>query len=97
MSASNEISVGDLVCVVRWPCCGLNIGKVGIVAGIDTTFSTFCVGCGAGIDNSFPMPNADFNIHGPKGSLACVPLAWLRRIDPLSEPNTVETEEGSLV
>ena len=86
---SEPIKVGDLVVVVHWPCCGFNLGKVATVAAIDHLNNTRCSGCGS---RPLGIPNADMVPNGI-GSLACAPLAWLKRIPPLSELESERTQE----
>lgn len=76
------IQVGDLVVVVKWPCCGRNLGRIARVSNIDYRRNMECAGCKA---SNFPMPNADFQSSVQDG-LICAPVEWLRRIDPLREP-----------
>lgn len=85
----SAIGVGDQVMVVRWPHKHVNprhpIGHVDTVRAI-TPFSV-CGTCsfesGTGV---FREPSAELS-HG------CIPLSWLKKIDPLSEPKRVERPE----
>jgi hypothetical protein len=74
---NEPISVGDLVQVVRWPCCGRgNLGMIFTVGVIDNNlFRCTPDGCG----KEHKGPNAAL-----RGKIAA-PLAWLKRIPPLSE------------
>ena len=86
--SDKPISVGDLVMVVRWPCCGLILGYIARVSNIDHMRGTYCVECRRVYNNE---PNADFFYQGP-GSLACAPLSCLKRIDPDLLKETESTE-----
>ena len=77
---SERIAVGDLVQVVRWPCCGRYLGEIHGVFGFGTLDATYaCNGCNAKRDVS---PAARI---GDAKSSGLVPLEWLKRIPPLSE------------
>jgi hypothetical protein len=70
------ISVGDLVVVVRWPCCGAYEGMFRTVAHFFTLHNPHCEACGAK-----PGDQAMAALS-PVGS---APIAWLKRIPPLEE------------
>ena len=80
--SDRQIQVGDLVQVVRWDCCGHNLGKVATVENIDFVRDTYCIWCGK---NYLGVPNADMVLQGGHGELRCAPLSWLKRIPPLEE------------
>jgi len=82
------IQAGDLVMVVRWPCCGINVGKVAKVARIDTIMGVYCTSCRF----DYRGPNADLENDCMIHQLACAPLSCLIRIDPPALNETTETE-----
>lgn len=79
------IQVGDLVQVVRWPCCGWRIGAIGVVtdfcSGQDTNGR--CGGCESHIGKHFSAAKMPY----------WVPLPWLKRIPPLEELDDVKQDE----
>ena len=89
---SEPIKVGDLVMVVLWPHRCINpivpIGKVFVVRAIvSDAHDGFCRRCGETISNSC------ISAQGATSGNASIPISWLKRIDPLAEPETVETDE----
>ena len=89
-TANQPIAVGDLVQVVRWPCCGASLGRVATVTQIGrrvtiehgcTTCSTTKTATGA----SAPAVQVGHELLWP--------LAWIKRIPPLSELEGVKTQE----
>lgn len=85
---SERIAVGDLVQIVRWPCCGRYLGEIHGVRGFGQLSATYaCNGCCA---KRAVVPAA---LIGDAKSSGLVPLAWLKRIPPLSELEGVRTEE----
>lgn len=77
MSADRPIAVGDLVVVVR-KCCPQDLGLVFRVAGFSQRSNLFhCTDCGAHI--------GAVNTAVVEGKNWRFPLAWLKRIPPLSE------------
>lgn len=76
----SEIKAGDLVVIVRWPCCGHRLGNVFRVESILSEYQFFhCDNCGA--REQFHEAIA---WNGEPGGVAAR-LSWLRRIPPLSE------------
>jgi len=85
--SERPIQVGDLVQVVRWPCCGRYLGNIFKVEEISSSDSALCFECGAR--------------SGPSGFYAApekynrgAPVSWLKRIPPLEELEGQRTEEG---
>lgn len=83
---SDEIRVGDLVMVVRWPhkhsAKNSHAGVVGTVTELRDY--TFCFLCGG---DRWVEPCASLG-HG------FIPTACLKRIPPLTEPETVKARRG---
>lgn len=80
------IAVGDLVQVVRWSCCGVELGKVFVVASMSShDDGWFCRSCRG------PHPSGTFALDGQNRVGAVLP--WLKRIPPLDELEGVKTEE----
>ncbi len=82
------IQAGDLVAVVRWPCCGYKLGRTFKVGRIEPSPTGLmrCVNCYA----RHPT-QGDANDSSRDGSWT--PLAWLKRIPPLSELEGEKREE----
>ena len=86
---SKPISVGDLVMVVRWPCCGSHLGKVSTVVAIEPSLpgGAFCRRCG--------RRNAYHSV--PLATLANTGIrpfpSWLKRLDPDALKDEVPTKE----
>lgn len=81
--SDRPIAVGDLVQVVRWPCCDFHVGAIRTVEGFVHFETAHCAICGA----SGPSSNANLSGDGR------APVAWLKRIPPLSELEGMRTEE----
>ncbi len=80
------IQVGDLVQVVRWSCCGIEIGKVFQVASMHHHDNSWhCCTCRA------PVPAGMFALDAQNRCGAILP--WLKRIPPLSELEGTKTDE----
>ncbi|MCR4300666.1 MAG: hypothetical protein NUV51_03575 [Sulfuricaulis sp.] len=83
----SEIKEGDLVQVVRWPCCGVGLGGVFRVVEILSPNAGHCK-CGA------PQP---FEAHPVGAGIPSkrwgAPISWLKRIPPLAELDDVQTKE----
>lgn len=84
--SDKPIAAGDLVRVVKWPCCGAGLGLYGVVEKIESPGSNqqcVCNGC--------------CRLHPPMTCALCdggyFPLEWLKRVPPISEPETVTAEE----
>lgn len=87
---SEPIRVGDLVMVVRFPCCGACLGVVMTVTRLVNTGDDYrCSRCGK-LHGLKQVPSA---IDDGRVRDRHFPLSWLRRIDPLEEPETIEREE----
>ena len=84
---SKPIGVGDIVQIIKHPCCGKNIGKTFVVERLLEATSSTCP-CGVTHPERF---HAVF--VPPLIDYWCFPVAWLRRIDPLSEPESTHTSE----
>lgn len=85
---SEPIKDGDMVVVVRWPCCAGDIGYVFRVAEIITrTDVAICSFCRSRKGNT-GMP-----IKARSESGALFPLQWLKRIPPLSELDDIKKDE----
>jgi hypothetical protein len=82
----NTIREGDLFVIVRWPCCCRYIGHVNKVVSIEppNDCEYHCGACGAKHD---PL----VSIHGD--GFGYVPVAWVKKIPPLSEPSHTERRE----
>ena len=81
----SDIQVGDVVMVVRWPhehsdahCYSGVVSTVVLLQAY-----TFCQKC----KTRWEEPSAHLSGSG------CIPLSWLRRIPPLTEPVTETLEE----
>lgn len=82
-----EINVGDLVMVVKaLPCCGWTggIGDMFYVAEIFLTDGQ-CDKCGNITEEACANPAIDENGY---------PLTVLKKIPPLTEPESITTDEG---
>lgn len=86
----SEIKVGDLVMVVRAHCTE-QIGKIATVTEISGGKWTCLCGEVKSEELTARLPNIalrqNFHMSG------WYPLSWLRKIEPLSEPETTETRE----
>ncbi len=76
------ISVGDLVQVVRWPCCGAHLGKI-----FRVTLIRNLLGSGSGC---FQCRRPGFPVDGITAAFVSeygfrAPLPYLKRIPPLEE------------
>jgi hypothetical protein len=84
------ISVGDLVQVVKWSPCGCGLGVIGTVHGFTTNMSDRGCGlCGAREPGAQRTLAVELAPNSKKG----VPVAWVRRIPPLSELEGERTQE----
>lgn len=87
--SANDISVGDLVMIVRPDCersahfVGGRIGKVEAIGTLPTVISPHCDGCGRRYAVS-ECTTIGY-IHPP--------LSWLQKIPPLSELEDEHTKE----
>jgi hypothetical protein len=79
------ISVGDLVVVARQHCCSAYLGKVMTVHAIVSMPAGYhCTQCSASIGRA---------IAADGGNSYTFPMAWLKRIPPLSELEGERTQE----
>lgn len=86
---SRPIAVGDLVQIIKWPCCGRYLGEVHTVFAFGNVDSTFrCNVCNAKRETA---PSALIGDHKSKGMVV---LAWLKRIPPMGELEGERTEES---
>lgn len=89
---SEPIMPGDLVQVVRGHECGLaqNIGVTFTVETIEVAYSHGCQWCGESMSDGRLLAYG----HRPgRKSGGYVPVAWLRKIPPLAEPDDVKRDE----
>ena len=88
--SDKPIGVGDLVMVVRQPCCCVDIGKVFRVANVFTHKpGVRCSECRTTVRESTVVENEVITA----GGLNFAPLSWLKRIDPLPESEDVPSAE----
>jgi len=87
----SEIKVGDLVMLVGG--CALNkLGQVGTVTEISTGLWR-CVGCKKHSGNFLTARVPEISSVPFNPLQGWLPLSWLRKIEPLSEPEANETRE----
>ena len=83
----NDIKVGDLVYVYRWPCCGAYLGMIYRVAGVEILPSHYgnweCRHCGGDLGRSSHF----FGEHHGRGLVGRdgAPLDYLKKIPPLGD------------
>ena len=83
---SEPIKAGDLVQVVRWPCCGVYLGRVFRVDFIGEGSSEYlCKKCGGAHGAATAMHAED--------ARNCFPVPYLKRIPPLSELEGQPTQQ----
>ena len=84
----SDIRVGDLVMVVRWPCCGGGLGHIMRVVSIfddrEKYIRAHCSICGV-------SDRLGLTAYGDDGWR--VPVNRLKRIDPPAEDERIETNE----
>ena len=84
---SERIAVGDLVQVVKWPCCNRHTGKIFTVVNISGSGGVACAGCRA----------IHYGAHSESdlqdGDVCWAPNAWLKRIPPLDEIESIKRDE----
>ena len=80
------IQVGDLVQVVRWPCCDKHLGKTTDVVGFYTIEGGGAMCCGS---MNYPVGAAGAILKGQ----FFAPISWLKRIPPLDELEGTKTDE----
>ena len=78
-TVSKPIRVGDLVAIVRWPCCGSRLGHVDTVVSIEPEglLGGICVDC----HTMFTGYGTYVGLTKGRGAQ----LSWLRRIPPIEE------------
>ncbi len=89
---SEQIKVGDLVVVVRvnHRCSEYLLGRIGVVNDIPVThIGIECNKCGM---HNLAFPNSPVAVITLR-TRGWVPLSWLKKIPPLSEPETVERKQ----
>lgn len=80
--SDRPIQVGDMVQVVRWPCCGMRLGAIRTVEKFRQVSSLKCCGCWAEHSGMFAyLDNGE------------CPAEWLKRLPPLSELESSKTDE----
>jgi phage FluMu protein Com len=86
---SEPIKVGDLVMVVRWPhpCFGKGSRLVFTVEGFYK--NVICPRCKTIIREYC----ATYSIASWDGGFRAIPISWLKRIDPLAEPERITTDD----
>lgn len=84
------ISVGDLVQVVRWPCCGISVGYIYVVDRFAPVSSSRCSSCKAEVPSGSYAESA---IDPSDGKRWSTPIPWVKRIPPLSELEGEKTQE----
>ena len=84
------IQAGDLVIILRGHCVDSSAGNIVTVLEIQDSGARFCQRCGI-IDNPGVVARLRFPDKGDNDYFA--PLAWLKRIDPLSEPEQIERKQ----
>lgn len=80
----SEIKAGDVVVIVKpTPCCG-DTGKIGVVFTVDwlAYAAGICNACGAGLIGAFVLED----------EAGGAPRALVRKIEPLADPETIETD-----
>jgi len=77
----SDIKPGDLVVVVRHPCCGKWLGRVREVVGMQTVPVGEYGVCDCATRYSGPFVEAVFERNNPN----MLPTEWLKRIPPLDE------------
>lgn len=93
-----NIQPGDRAEVIKWPCCGKFLWRKLLVTRLEQPpvglIGIYVCDCGVrhfnghfilAIDETLPkkIPNL----------LVCAPVEWLRKLPPLTEPETIETTE----
>ena len=82
----NNIQVGDLVYVYRWPCCGVNVGEVFIVAGmqrVPANVTLSCARCGATLGGDVHVYGKQTGPRPDNRSGAMLP--YIKKIPPLGD------------
>ena len=87
----NNLKVGDLARVVKWPCCGQGLGSSMLITTIfpQPFIRVIMDCCNRGISIGYVA--IDQSVPTDAGYLVSCPLDWLEKIDDL--PETVEDRE----
>lgn len=88
---SEPIKAGDLIQVVR-SCCGVFVGHVWIVEKVGPLRANV-LECNACNFSSNSPGLLAFNDHWQPGTAWVLPVAWLKRIPPLSELEVERRDE----
>jgi hypothetical protein len=83
----SEIKKGDLVMVVRWPCCGIFVGRVFTVIAMHYHANLTCDNCGSRTENETV---AESNLAD--GNCVHAHVSWLKKIEPPTDQ--MRREEG---
>lgn len=89
---SGAIKVGDRCEVIKWPCCGKWVNAVMMVSVVGrAAMNLRCATC----DHVHNILNdkvaIDQSVPQAIGLLVSCPTAWLRKLPPLTEPESTET------
>lgn len=83
-----SIRVGDVVQVVRWPCCGVLLGYVFTVGSINQFPGEWrCCHCKA------IAPNGEWAVSAEDAVNVGGHITWLKRIPPLDELDGKKSED----
>lgn len=85
---SRPISVGDLVQIVKWPCCGSGLGFTFVVEIIVGERIENCLFCERRELTGEPVAISG----GGAGKYVAARLSWLKRIDPPAQSESTTTE-----
>lgn len=89
--SDRPIQVGDLVQIVRWPCCGEFLGVVFVVGEIFRHKShPQCTACKQTIHEATLCLEGN---SAPNKDKLCAPKPWLKRIPPLEELEGQKSQE----
>lgn len=85
----SEIKAGDLVMVVRWPCCGSGLGLIRQALEIEVTTSVLvCSDC----RSPHRINDAVRTDASNHAQAVWASRAWLRKMPPLSEADEAQAE-----
>ena len=91
----SDLKAGDLAMVVKYPCCGAALGRIFSIAkiwGFQTeAYILICYSCHT--ETRFRGQSALGPLVDSERHTDAIPTAWLRKIDPLAEPER-ELEEA---
>lgn len=93
-----NIQPGDRCEVIKWPCCGYFVESTTLVTAIKKgdRWNLRCTKCGI-THRHQALTGAFAEDHTqPSGQdrLCLMPVEWLRKLPPLTEPENIETSEG---